>query len=480
MQNIKKLLLQVEQLKNEVKEYEIEVNIKGWIRTTRTSSSTQTFCTINDGSNVSGLQLILTTQNITNENLEIFNKNAKIGCFINVSGKIKDSPASGQKYELIVYNYIINEHIDENYPLEKSKMNLDTLRNYINFRPRTNTFGSIFRIRSKLMKIIHDFYHMNDFIHIDPNIITTNECEGGAGVFQITEKDLSELKNMNYSKDGNYDWKLDHFDKKVYLTVSSQLQLEIFACSLGNVYTVNKSFRSEHSRTNKHCSEFTHLEIEILSNNMNELMTIGEDTIKYCIDRVIDECREDIENLNKFISIGLKDRLAHLVKSKFIIKTYNEIIEEINNDIKELKIKDLECLIVGDDLGSKHEDYITSKYNTGVFCTHWPFKIKSFYMKECESDKELCESFDLLLPYGIGELIGGSMREENYNKLMKVIEKKNINPEPLEFYTDLRKYGTCPHGGFGLGFERLLMLLTGMKNIRDVLPIPICYKECKY
>jgi asparaginyl-tRNA synthetase len=476
MINIKNLLIKIDKLKEHNEQYELEVDIHGWIRTTRPGDVT--FCLINDGSNVSGLQLILTNEHISNNNLDYFKKNGKIGTFIKVRGKIIDSPAKGQKYEIILYSFNLAGHIDNNYPLAKSKMNLDTLRNYIQLRQRTNTFGSVFRIRSKLMKAIHDFYHMMDFHNIDPNIITTNECEGGAGVFQITEKDMSKLENMPYSKEGNFEYEKDHFNKPVYLTVSSQLQLEIFACGLGNVYTINKSFRSEHSSTNKHCSEFTHLEIEIISDSMDELMKIAESTIKYCIDTIMTNCSEDIYNLNNFISTGLTEKLINILKKTFIKKTYHEILEEINIDILNKKLE-LEFLNDGDDLGSKHEDYITAKYNTGVFCTHWPLNIKSFYMKQCVGN-ELCESFDLLLPYGIGELVGGSMREENYDKLIENMDKKGIDKTQLEFYTDLRKYGTCHHGGFGLGFERLLMLITGMKNIRDVLPIPVCYKSCNY
>ena len=473
--NIKSLLEEIDKLKENKNPYDNERIVKGWIRTSRRTGGGPIFCLMNDGSNPSGLQLILTVENHSEEKLEDFGKNAKIGCFITVKGIIVDSPAKGQKYEMKITDYNINGHADENYPLAKSKMNLDTLRNYINLRSRTNTFGSV---RSKLMKAIHDFYHMNNFHHIDPNIITTNECEGGAGVFQITEKDMSRQENLSYSKEGNYKWDTDHFNKSVYLTVSSQLQLEIFACSLGNVYTVNKSFRSEHSSTNKHCSEFTHLEIEIVSESMDELMAFGENTIKYCIQTLMRDCIEDIDNLNNFISNGLKDKLLNLSTKQFIKKTYQEIINEINTDINEKKLE-LELLNDGDDLGSKHEDYITAKYDTGVFCTHWPLEIKSFYMKKYE-ETALCESFDLLMPYGIGELIGGSMREENYEKLIDNMNKKDVSESGLEFYTDLRKYGTCPHGGFGLGFERLLMLVTGMKNIRDVLPIPVCYKNCNY
>lgn len=476
----------IKTLQHDKMQYDMLFDVCGWIRTTRASSVSQIFCLINDGSNVNGLQLILTDEILSLDAINYFTKNTQIGYFLKVSGKIVNSPAKGQEYEMIVYNYEINGHVDNKYPLAKSKMNLETLRNYINLRPRTNTFGSVFRIRSKLMKAVHDFHHDNNFIHVDPNIITTNECEGGAGAFQLTEKNISSLDNLSYDKNGMYEWNKDHFGNPVYLTVSSQLQLEIFACSLGNVYTTNKSFRNEHSLTSKHCSEFVHLEIEMINNTLESLMIMVENTIKYCIKRLLEECRQDIDNLNNFVSKGLKDRLINLSTKPFITKTYSEVIFEINKDIDEDISLELEKLLEGDDLGSKHENYITKKYDTGIFCTYWPFKIKSFYMKKCANfddscdNNNKCESFDLLMPYGIGELVGGSMREANYEKLLDNMKNKNIDENTMEFYTDLRKYGTCEHGGYGLGFERLLMLMTGMKNIRDVMPIPVCYKQCSY
>ena len=455
------------------------VSVSGWVRTVRSSSSQLLFCVLNDGSDVNGLQVVISNDYLSVSKIHTFEKEVKIGCYIKCTGKLVKSIGGKQKCEMQLLDYEMVGSVDNFYPLAKSKMNLDTLRQYLHFRPRTNVFGSVFRIRSKLMKAIHDFYHELDFHHIDPNIITMNECEGGAGVFQLTEKDISKQNNLIYSKDGIYQWNNDHFGKPVYLTVSSQLQLEIFACGLGDCYTVNKSFRSEHSNTNKHASEFTHLEIEIINKDMDTLMNIGEKTIKYCIEYIFKNCMEDIYNLNAFISKGLKERLECFKNKIFIKKKYQDIIEEINLDIKE-SLVELPLLKHGDDLGSKHEDYITQKYDTGVFVTHWPFSIKSFYMKRNRENPDYCDCFDLLLPYGIGEIIGGSQREDNYDTLIENMELKKVEKENLGFYIDLRKYGSCPHGGYGLGFERLLMLITGMKNIRDVCPIPICYKDCKY
>tara|TARA_B100000886_G_scaffold340512_2_gene310698 strand:+ start:33634 stop:35040 length:1407 start_codon:yes stop_codon:yes gene_type:complete len=453
------------------------INIYGWVRTVRSSSTILGFCNINDGSNVNGMQIILSQEHIATNKINNFFKDVYTGTYLNCYGKLVESPAKGQDFELLLFDYKIVGNIDTSYPLAKGKMNLDTLRNHIHLRGRTNVFGSIFRIRSGLMKILHDFYHSKNFLHLDPNIITTNECEGGAGVFQITENDITNIELLKKTKDNNYDWNSDHFNCPTFLTVSSQLQLEAMACSLGNVYTVNKSFRSEHSCTSKHVSEFTHLEIEIINNTLDDLMNVGEDMIKFSIHEIFNRNKDDIENLNKFISKGIIEKLKHLQQCEYKRLYYKDVINEINNDIKSNNLE-LEILNYGDDLGSKHENYITEKYNTPVFVTHWPIDIKSFYMKQC--DDNTCECFDLLMPYGIGELIGASQREDDFFKLKYMMKKKNVDEKNMEFYLDLRKYGTCPHGGFGLGFDRLLMLITGITNIKDVIPFPVFYKNCKY
>lgn len=475
-------MLSIKQIINNLdktNDYDKVININGWVRTVRSASNILGFCLINDGSNVNGMQMVLTTDFIEEDKINYFYKNVNTGTYLKCTGKVILSPANGQKYELQLIDYEIKGFVAEDYPLCKSKMNLDTLRSYIHLRGRTNTFGSIFRLRSSLMKILHDFYHEKGFLHLDPNIITVNECEGGAGVFQLTENNISnpnELKLMDNKI--NYDWTSDHFNNPVYLTVSSQLQLEAMACSMGNVYTMNKSFRSEHSSTSKHVSEFTHLEIEMINISLDDLMNISEEMIKYSIEKIFEKNYEDIENLDKFVSKDIINKLNNLKNCEYKRLKYADIFNIINKDIEEDKKLKIIKLNYGDDLGSEHENYITMKYGCPVFVTHWPIKIKSFYMKQC--DDETCESFDLLMPYGIGELIGASIREDNYEKIANMMKIKNIDSKNLEFYLDLRRYGSCPHGGFGLGFDRLLMLISGIQSIKDVIPFPVYYKNCKF
>ena len=455
--------------------------INGWVKTCRTSNAHFAFCLVNDGSNVSGIQIIISEEFTDIVKVTTFIQNVKVGCSIQCVGRLVESPAKGQSFELQLHDFTIYGNVEDGYLLSKNRITMDKLRDYSHLRIRTNAFSSIFRIRNKLMMTIHTFYQNLGFLHLDPNIITINECEGGAGVFQLTEHDISNRNHLEY-KDNKYNWKKDHFNKPAYLTVSSQLQLEALACGLGNVYTTNKSFRSEHSNTSKHVSEFTHLEIEMVFNTFDELVENAVQLIKYAIKNILNECREDIESLNKFISKGIMETLNHILITKIHKITYKDAIELINGDLKYFTNKNkkatlMEKINIGDDLSSIHETYLTERFNSCVVVTHWPISIKSFYMKQC--DDGTCESFDLLVP-GIGELIGASQREDNYDKLVSMMDLKGVSKEDLSFYLDLRKYGSCPHGGFGLGFDRLLMLVTGIQNIKDVIPFPVHYKNCSY
>jgi asparaginyl-tRNA synthetase len=439
------------------------IQIQGWVLTSRQQKDI-IFVKINDGTHPNGLQLII-------ENAIDFKLN--MGISVSVNGILVKSPAEGQLFELKVQDIkLLGECDPDTYPLCKAKMGLDYLRNFNHLRFRTSTFGSVFRIKSAISTATHMFFSTNDYLHLDPNIITQNECEGGAGVFQITEKDISIPSNLQTTKTGHYDWSLDHFNKPVYLTVSSQLQLEAMACALGSVYTTNKSFRSEHSSTNKHLSEFTHLEIETCFIELDDLMSIGEKYIKFVAKYVLRYCLPDIENLNKFVSKGLKDRIKTVIDCKFNKIEYKEAIRVAQEHGKLIKY--------GEDLSTEIENCLTEHYNGPVFVYNWPISIKSFYMKQDLIDPLLCNNFDLLMPYKIGELIGGSMREDNYTKLLSMMKQKGVSEHLMTFYTDLRKYGSVPHGGFGLGFDRMTMLFTGMENIKDTVPFPIYYKNCDF
>lgn len=461
--------MNIKQLLHDFKQHiDKSVNINGWVRTARKQKDIY-FVSINDGSTSKCLQVIANIEDLDKSIIENLLK-LQTGYCINVTGKIVVSPAKGQDCEMVLTSININGDIDETYPFAKCRMNLETLRNYQHLRCRTSSFGCVFRIKSAITHATHDFYRNEGYLHLDPNVITTNECEGGAGVFQVTEKDISKLSNLKYDKKGDYIWKKDHFNKPTFLTVSSQLNLEALSCGLGPVYTTNKSFRSEHSSTNKHLSEFTHLEIENCFIDLDYLMDISERYIKFMAKYLLEHNIDDITELNKFVSKGILQRVTDISMMKFNRITHRD-------SITLLKENGFECNY-DDDLSSEMEHFLTTHFKGPVFVTHWPLKIKSFYMRQC--DDGTCESFDLLMPYKVGEMIGGSMREENYDKLVRIMEEKGLDLELYSFYTDLRKYGSAVHGGFGLGLDRMCMLFTGMENIRDVIPFPISYKSCNY
>ena len=453
-------------IKNLVLDNNEIIEVNGWVLTIRNQKD-YSFIKLTDGSNAEGLQLVINNSKI------VYDTTINTGTSLNVKGILVKSPAKGQEFELNVEEIkILGDANPEFYPLSKGKLPLTYLRNYPHLRFRTRTYGSVFRIKSAISFATHLFFKENNYLHLDPNIITINECEGGAGVFQITEKDITNLNSFEKIKDtNNYDWSKDHFDKPVYLTVSSQLQLEAISCSMGAVYTTNKSFRSEHSSTNKHLSEFIHLEIENCFINLKDLMDVGENYIKFIGKYLLDNCNEDLNCLDEFISKGIINKIKSLIESNFIRLDYKDAIDIITNNSQII-------IVYGEDLSSECENFLTEYHNNNpVFVTNWPISIKSFYMKQNE-DNITCSNFDLLMPYKVGELIGGSMREENLEKILNIMKIKGVDPKPLDFYLDLRRFGTVPHGGFGLGLDRLCMLFTGMESIKDVVPFPVCYKNC--
>lgn len=470
--------MKLKQLEQDYKDcIDKEITVFGWVLTKRTQKNV-TFINLNDGTTSKGLQLIIEN----NDDV----KDISIGTSLKSHGTLVKSPSDKQPYELQVKLLnILGKSNNYDYPLAKMRMPLDYLRKIPHLRTRTSSFGSIFRIKSAISNATNNFFMEKGFLHINPNIITTNECEGGAGVFQLTEHDISDYSKLpNIKETSKHDWSKDFFDQKAFLTVSSQLELEALACSLGSVYTTNKSFRSEHSVTNKHLAEFEHLEIEDVFITLEDLMQLGEDYIKYVGNYILINCMDDVINLDKFVSKGLLERIKTIVNYKFVRITYKEAIKVLTS-AKNLTQK----VIYGEDLCSEFENYLTEYYKGPVFVTHWVSKLKSFYMKQNEDSQcdeetgmcymypQLCDNFDLLMPYKVGELIGGSMREDNLETLERMMKEKGVNPEPLQFYLDLRRFGTVPHGGFGLGLDRMCMLFTGMENIKDVVAFPVFYKN---
>lgn len=453
-----------------------KIILNGWIKTIRVQS-TIFFISLNDGSTSLNIQITSST-----DLHPIINK-LNTGTAIEVEGIIVESPATGQNYEIQAekitsYGEIMN--LSE-YPIAKSKLGIDFLRTIPHLRSRTNFFSSVNRIRHSMMLATHLFYDQEGFFHLDPNILTVNECEGGAGVFTVTELLDKKIVDIPADLSGNIDWSKDHFKQRVFLTVSSQLHLESLAMSMGKVYTTNKSFRSEHSLTNKHVSEFSHLEIEQCFTSFDDLLDIAERYIKYVMKYVQERNKDDLNQLvqtgkfsKEFIEENFIDRYKIINQEKWIRLKYLDAIKILE--------KNKDCLVnsfpkYGEDINSECEKFLTDFYKGPIFLTHWPQEIKSFYMKQLEDGT--CESFDLLIP-GIGELIGASQREEDYQKLLNQIKNKGIDPEKLNFYIDLRKFGTTKHGGFGLGLDRFLMFLTGMKNIKDVIPYPVYYTSCNF
>lgn len=449
-----------------------DVKTGGWVRTARKQKSIN-FITITDGSTAQGVQIVVGEE--LEQQIKDFAK-INIGTSLVVVGQVVKSPGAGQSYEIKARSIEILGFADlESYPLAKGRLPLEYLRTFPHLRARTLTYSCVFRIKSSISQATHQFYKSRGFAHVNPNIITVNECEGGAGVFQVTELDISDHGKLPTTTVGGklHDWSRDHFSRPAYLTVSSQLQLEALACSMGSVYTTNKSFRSEHSNTAKHLSEFEHLEIEDIFLSLDELMQIGEDYIKFVASYLLANNMDDLMALNKFVSVGIIDRIKQIVDTKFIRITYTEAIKLLQDSKKFNPAPKY-----SEDLSSEYENYLTEHFGAPVFVTHWPLAIKSFYMKR--HGPELCENFDLLMGYKVGELIGGSMREDNLENLMVTIKEKNIDDKPFEFYLDLRRYGTVPHGGFGLGLDRMCMLFTGLENIKDVVAFPVYYKNCDY
>ena len=444
------------------------VELEGWVRTNRNNGKLG-FIALNDGTYFKNLQIVYTQDRV--DNYEEVEKIAT-GSAIRVVGKLKLTPEGKQPFEVEATQVEVEGTCDNDYPLQKKRHTFEYMREIPHLRPRANSFYAIFRLRSVLSMAIHEFFQSQGFVYVHTPILTSSDAEGAGEMFNVNSFDLN---NIPKDKDGNVDFSKDFFGKPAHLTVSGQLNAETFAQSFCNVYTFGPTFRAENSNTVKHAAEFWMIEPEICFADLKDDMDLAEDMIKYIFSYVLENCPEEMEFFNKFIDNGLLDRLHHVISSDFARVAYTEAIEELekHNDEFEYKVS------WGVDLQTEHERYLCEKiYKKPVFVTDYPMDIKAFYMKQNPDGKTVAAT-DLLVP-GIGEIIGGSQREEGYDKLLNRMKELDMPLENYDWYLDLRKYGSCKHAGFGLGFERAIMYLTGMQNIRDVIPFPRTPKNCEF
>jgi asparaginyl-tRNA synthetase len=442
------------------------VEVAGWVRTVRDSKAFG-FIELNDGSFFNNLQIVF------NDKLANFEEVRKltISSSIIVNGKVVKTENAKQSFEIHADSVEIFNLADADYPLQKKRHSFEYLRTVAHLRPRTNTFNAVFRIRSVAAFAIHEYFQNNGYVYVNTPIITCADCEGSAEMFKLTTLDLDKPLPQ---KDGRTDFSEDLFGKKAYITGSGQLHGETFAEAYGKIYTFGPTLRSENSNTKTHANEFWMIEPEIAFCDLEQLMDIEEDCLKFVVSRVLEKCPEEMEFCNNFIEKGLIDKLHKLVNSKFVRIDHKEAIDILKKADKEWEFKPE----YGEDLAKEHEKYLTEYFNGPVFVKNWPKDIKSYYMK-LNPDGETVAGVDLEVP-GAGEIMGGSQREENYDKLVARMKEMGIATEPLYWYLDLRRYGSVIHSGFGLGFERLLMYITGIENIRDVIPYPRTPNNCDF
>ena len=444
-----------------------EVTLEGWVRTVR-DSKTFGFIEINDGTFFKNVQIVFT------DKLSNFNEICKltISSSIKVNGTLVKTENAKQPFEIQATNVEIESLSDSTYPLQKKKHSFEYLRTIAHLRPRANTFNAVFRVRSSLAYAIHQFFQERGFVYVNTPLITGSDAEGAGEMFNVNSFDLTNIPKTDNEK---IDFSKDFFGKPAHLTVSGQLNGETFAEAFRNIYTFGPTFRAENSNTVKHAAEFWMVEPEICFADLADDMDLAEDMIKYIFKYVLDNCPEEMEFFNNFIDKGLLERLNHVINSDFVRISYTDAVKELEKHNAEFEYK----VSWGIDLQTEHERYLCEQiFKKPVFVTDYPMDIKAFYMKQNPDGKTVAAA-DLLVP-GIGEIIGGSQREENYDKLLNRMKELNMPIENYEWYLDLRKYGSCVHSGFGLGFERAIMYLTGMQNIRDVIPFPRTPKNCEF
>ncbi|MBO5974667.1 MAG: asparagine--tRNA ligase [Paludibacteraceae bacterium] len=452
-------------------QFDAEVVVKGWVRTKRGNKNVN-FIAINDGSTIKNIQLVVDVQNFDEELL----KKITTGAAICAKGTLVQSQGQGQSVEVLVKELEVYGIANpETYPLQKKGHSLEFLREIAHLRPRTNTFGVVFRIRHNMAMAIHTFFHQKGFFYFHTPIITASDCEGAGQMFQVTTKNLYDLKK---DENGSITYDDDFFGKQASLTVSGQLEGELAAMGLGGIYTFGPTFRAENSNTPRHLAEFWMIEPEIAFYDITDNMDLAEEFIKYCVKWALDNCRDDVQFLNDMFDKELISRLEGVLKQDFVRIPYGEGIRVLEEAVKNGKKFEFP-VYWGVDLASEHERYLVEEYyKCPVIMTDYPKEIKAFYMKQNEDGKTV-RAMDVLFPQ-IGEIIGGSEREADYDKLLTRINELNIPMKDMWWYLDTRRFGSCPHSGFGLGFERLLLFVTGMANIRDVIPFPRTPKNAEF
>ena len=443
-----------------------EVEISGWVRTVR-DSKTFGFIELNDGSFLNNLQIVFT------DKLSNFTEVCKvtISSTLIVKGTIVKTENAKQLFEMQANSVEIFNLADSSYPLQKKRHSFEYLRTVAHLRPRTNTFSAVFRVRSVAAFAIHEYFQKNGYVYLNSPIITCADCEGSAEMFKLTTLDLDKPLPQ---KDGHTDFSQDIFGKKAYITGSGQLHGETFSQAFGKIYTFGPTLRSENSNTKTHANEFWMMEPEISFCDLEELMNIEEDFLKYVVKAVLERCPEEMEFFDKFVENGLIEKLKRVISSSFTRIDHKEAIDILKKADRKWEFQPE----YGEDLAKEHEKYITEYFNGPVFVKNWPKDIKSYYMK-LNPDGKTVAAVDLEVP-GAGEIMGGSQREEDYDKLVARMNEMHINTDELYWYLDLRRYGSVIHSGFGLGFERLLMYLTGMENMRDVIPYPRTPNNCDF
>lgn len=435
-----------------------QVTARGWVRTKRGNKNVA-FIALNDGSVFDNIQIVVDLTTISEENL----KGIGTGACISATGLLVQSQGAGQSVEIQAKEITLYGGADDTYPLQKKGHSLEFLREIAHLRPRTNTFGAVFRVRHALSFAIHNYFNERGFFNVHSPIITASDAEGAGAMFRVTTLDLHNPPKA----DGAIDYSQDFFGRSTNLTVSGQLEAELFAMALGKVYTFGPTFRAENSNTTRHLAEFWMIEPEVAFNELEQNMDLAEDFICYCIKYALEHCAPDLKFLNDMYDKELLERLNFVVTNKFQRLTYTEAVDILVNSGQKFEFK----VDWGTDLQSEHERYLVEKhFKKPVILTDYPKEIKAFYMKQ-NSDGKTVRAMDVLFP-GIGEIIGGSQREEDLEKLTTRMVEMGIHPEELWWYLDTRKFGTAPHAGFGLGFERLVLFVTGMSNIRDVVPFP--------